>query len=277
MNKGVLYYIGGQRHWDVLITSMWSLRQVYKGEIAIMIADEFGQQIYDMIASDPRLSPVIGIEFEPVKYRKFTGYMNKPRMISESPFDSTIFFDADTVITQPIDDLFPKPDDPVWLTKYSDWLSTGNKMRSRIKKWEHVEPDRVARQLRREWWAINTGVLCFGSGAKSEHFGADWLITTQSNPSFIADEIAAQLIYPDHGCVVLDDRFNCSPIYGVSKEHARVWHFHGKKHTREEALPMWWPAYQDAVTNNIASIKDWTATHDKRLSKYLEEIGDDTN
>ena len=273
MYRGVLYYITGTRHWPVLICSILSLRKFYDGPIGIMFPDDADDELFNRLSGDPILAPVIPVRFRQVKYRRHSGYMNKPRMFKASPFDSTVFFDADTLIVGSIDDMFVEPEDKVRLTKFAHWTTYGKTIKKRITKWTKAEPERVQRQLDKEFAAVNTGVLAFGSGLASEKFGDDWLMTTNGNPSFIADEIAAQLIYPEHECVLLDDRFNCSPRYGANRDKAVVWHFHGKKHLKPQAIELWWPVYQEAINKNIAGIRDWTPAGDGRLKEYLKVKG----
>lgn len=272
MNKGVLYYVTGDRHWPVLTVSLMSLRRVYNGPVAMMVGDDAGYEIYDLIAQDARLGPIILLDMreEQTTYGRNTGYMNKPKMVRLSPFDSTIFIDADTLICGDIEPLFIHPDGEFRLTKFGNWTTKTKRVAGRIAKWRDVDPDMVDGLLSTELPAINTGVLAFGSGWKSQEFGMDWEITTDMNPSFIADEIAAQIIFLKHHHQVLDDRWNCSPVYGQNKDVAIIWHFHGKKHLREEAKPIWLPRFQEACDLNLASIKDWLPAGDKTLAEYLE-------
>lgn len=273
MDKGVLYFIIGTRHWAVLIASMLSLRRFYDGPIGLMFPDDGDDELFNRVSADPILSPIIPVRFKLDKYRRHSGYMNKPKMIQLSPFDSTVFLDADTLIAKPIDDMFIEPDGEVCLTKFANWTTKGKKIKGRISKWLRAEPERVQRQLDTEYAAVNTGVLAFGGGVLSRRFGDHWLDTTSRNPRFIADEIAAQLIYPEHGCILLDDRYNCSPLYGANRDDAVVWHFHGKKHLRPQAIDLWWPVYSEAVEKNVAGIRDWTPAGDKRLREHLKTKG----
>ena len=233
MNKGVLYYVTGDRHWPVLTVSLMSLRRVYNGPVAMMVGDDAGYEIYDLIAQDARLAPIILLDMreEQATYH---------------------------------------PDGEFRLTKFGNWTTKTKRVAGRIAKWRDVDPDMVDGLLSTELPAINTGVLAFGSGWKSQEFGMDWEITTDMNPSFIADEIAAQIIFLKHHHQVLDDRWNCSPVYGQNKDVAIIWHFHGKKHLREEAKPIWLPRFQEACDLNLASIKDWLPAGDKTLAEYLE-------
>ena len=273
--RGVLYYLAGDQHWVVATVSLMSLRDHWTGPVGVMLGDKKAEVLFSRLASDERLAPLLPIRFKSDSYRRHGGYMNKPKMVRSSPFESTVFLDADTAIMQSIDPLFITPTGRVRLTRYANWVTTGRKVAGRIKKWSDVAPDLVAAQLAEELPAINTGVLAFGSGERSQQFGKAWEEMTARRPSFIADEIAAQLIWMTHGAELVDDRWNCSPIYGKQKEDVRVWHFHGKKHTRPNALPLWLPLYKRAIREDIGGIASWTPAGDRRLAAYLKKEGEE--
>ena len=276
MNRGVLYYVTGDRHWCVLTVSLMSLRKFYNGPVALIIGDDGGEKIYDYISQDARLAPIIPVDIrdEQESYGRNTGYMTKPKMIRVSPFDSTVFLDADTVVVRDIEPLFIEPEGQVRLTSFGTWTTQQRKVVGRLKKWRDVDPYMVDKLIGTPYPALNTGVIAFGSGSRSMEFGMEWEVTTEMNPSFIADEIAAQLIFLRHKVQVLDDRWNCSPIYGANKDEVYIWHMHGKKHLREQARPIWLPYFQRACELDMAGINEWMPAGDKVLSNYLTEVSD---
>ena len=274
MTEGVLYYLLGTRHWNVAVTSLLSLREVYDGPVSVLLVDDLALEMFDRIKKDGRLDPIDGIDFRSKQqvYGRHTGYMNKPKIVFASPYDSTVYLDADTIVAKPIDSLFGKQyGGRPWLTMFAGWQTNGGRMKRRLLRWKEVMPDEVEYQTTHPLPAINTGVVSFTKGERAELFGADWMATTESNPGFIADEMAAQLLIRDHGVILVDDRWNCSPIYGKFKDDVVVWHLHGRKHLREVALPIWWPWYQRAVEMNLAGIAEWTPSGVDRLARKLEE------
>src|SRR3990172_364703 len=137
-------------------------------------------------------------------------YLSKTAMHKLSPFDRTIFLDADTLVAGDITDVFPE-DDEIRITPWMDWISTGPMMSGRIKEWATQAPGEVARQLAKPWPAINTGVI--GFSRKCQWTMDAWAEMTARNVRFICDEVAMQLIFPDWPHVILHEKYNMTPHY----------------------------------------------------------------
>ena len=264
-SRGIVYLISGNKHAVVLVASVASLRKHWDGDVAIVGTDEAGYTLAQQVASDERLR-VRAIKMDHGNYRRNSGYLNKTRINSVVPFDSTVFLDADTIVRGDITEVFPRGDEMV-LTSWGGWVTTGNMMSSRIRKWSKVEPERVERMTSISWPAINTGVFGF---TKRTVIMDDWYDVTKQNVIFICDEIAAQIMYPDYPVRLLTDKYNCSPFVGQNKDDSVVWHFHGKKHCKPAAIDKWWPTYEECLSENYADINEWTPAGDKRLRRYLE-------
>jgi hypothetical protein len=210
----------------------------------------------------------------PDRPRRNKVYVVKAGIPRYSPYEKTVFLDSDTLIDGPIDDLFGKlEDNPAFVTKFAKWVTTGNKMRKRVNGWDDISPtmsDLVARAVGTSYPALNTGVLGWQRGAS---ILTDWLAATQAGAGkFIADEIGMQLVYTDHDHILLDDRWNCSPIYGECKQDAIIWHFHGRKHLKNEhGRKLWEPAFRECMAQNVAEIRDWAGQYDTEVKTWLEE------
>jgi hypothetical protein len=238
-----------------------------------MLGDDYAEELFGLLDKGG-LGPLIPIPFKQKSYGRNSGYMNKIKMIELSPFDSTVFLDADTAVVKTLDPLFVTPSGRVRLTRYSDWVTTGGRIKSRILSWSEVAPELVKEQTSNTYPAINTGVVAFGKGERSMEFARDWRATAELRAgSFLADELAAQLIWLRQGAEIVDDRWNCSPIYGANREGVHVWHFHGRKHLRKQAEQIWWPLYQRAIRDNVGGIRDWTPASDNRLAQFLKQKG----
>lgn len=281
MSSGVLYMVSGNRHSNVLVTSIFSLRKSgYKGPIQIAVGDEQAEGVAFAIAMDDRLARLCGLfdgisvqRWEAPSGKRGDGYAQKTFMDTLSPFDSTVFLDADTIVRGNLTPLFTPEPYGVTLTAFSDWVSNGRKIPGRIKGWTDVAPDDVAEMLSKPYPAINTGVLSWRNGPESAAFFREWKELTAKKPIFIVDELAAQLIFWRHGVRVLDSRWNSSPIHDSKDRlgNAVVIHLHGKKHVnREQGREIWLPLYDECCRLNIAGIRDWTPGGDRRLREYLE-------
>jgi hypothetical protein len=119
--------------------------------------------------------------------------------------------------------------------------------------------------------AVNTGILTFGEDCATARL--DWLDFTLLNAdSFLSDELAMQLLYPERQHVrMLDERWNWSPMNAVSPDaDARIKHFHGSKHVRRRrGLVHWWPLFERALNMDYAELRGWVPAGDKHLGKFL--------
>ena len=281
--QGVLYLISGDKHANVLVTSIYSLRTraVYGGPIHIAAGDERAEAIAAHICRDTRLAgdfPVTWSAWEPPRGSRGDGYRQKTFMQGLSPFERTVFLDADTIVRLPFDHLFRFTD--LWgvtLTQFSTWTSNGKKITGRIKGWTDVAEDDVREMSSNPYPAINTGVIAFDKSDGARAFFAEWKDLTAKKPVFINDELAAQLICWRHKVRVVDSLWNYSAIHDNRSDWA-ILHMHGKKHVRREPVrKLWLPIYDECVRQNVAQIAEWTPAGDKHLRDYLDGLrsGDD--
>lgn len=251
MSKGVCYFNNGTKCLLRLAVSLRTLRDHYDGPVTIL--DGNGQEELKAIASDSEA------DIKPVQIRQLrrhTAYSAKPAAVRQSPYDTTVFMDADTTVHGAIDELFNlAPQTCVVLTQMSDWMTDKPMIAERIYKFwglrgdvNHlIEKIRVAPMP-----AINTGVLAVHGTTAVE----SWETVTQVRfGEFIADEIGMQIAFAGMvGGLVLTDEWNYSPIYGKSKD-PRIVHYHGKKHTRPEALSFWHEPFLDTWHSNFGNIQ----------------------
>lgn len=269
-DSGVLFMLTGQKHANVLVVSIHSLRKSgYRGPVHIAVGDEAAQEIAVHCFADERLAPLSYKRWKPPSGFRNSGYLSKTWMDTLPPFERTVFLDADTMVVGDLAPLF-EHESPVVLTQFSSWLSNGRKISGRIRPWGDVAPDDVREMSGNSYRAVNTGVIAFDRSEASRRFFAEWRTLTQKKPVFICDELSAQLIYWRHAVVVLDSRYNCSPIHD-RREDAVVYHFHGRKHVnREQGRKIWLPLYDECVRLNVARIAEWTPGSDRRLREFLE-------
>lgn len=269
---GVIYMLQGHKHACVLAVSLMTLRRWWKGPVCLIAGDEKAERIAERLVQDERLNLTLKTWTAHTGQRGL-GYANKTHMAELSPFGRTIFLDADTAVAGELEPLWPKHGGEVRLTQFADWWTTGRRIGGRIESWREFAPVQVSRMLGAKYPAINTGVMSFSR--KSTEFMAAWREMTLRNVSFICDEIAAQLVFPEHPHRVLPDRFNWSPMYSSSPlEKASIIHFHGKKHIRKEAgRRVWWPLFLCAWRENIGGLREWAPAGDKSLKAHFEAHG----
>ena len=257
MDKGVLYLLAGKKHWNHFVVSLVSLKNHWDGPVCIACADDEALQMYQWVKDDGAFPEVIKVDIRDDFHNRRNGaYLVKTRMIDYSPFDKTVFLDADTLVVGSIEDIFPQGSE-VRLTQFSDWVTTGKKMSKRIDHWKELLPDEVAHMQAHAYPAINTGVLGFSK--KSTEFSEKWQEVSEQLVRFMVDELVAQLIYPEFLHTVLSDRYNASPVYSKSPyDDVRVWHGHGgKMHKNERGRKLWYPVFEAVLGENYANIQEW--------------------
>lgn len=248
MNKGVCYFNNGKKCLLRLAVSLMTLRKHYGGPVAILDGNDEPELKAIAKAGNASIEPV---EIE--QLRRHTAYSAKPTAISQSPFDVTLFLDADTTIHGCIEELlYLAPQASVVLTAFSDWTTGRPLMSERIRKFSHPSVEDV---IKADVAAINTGVLAVAKTVPGQRLCGDWRdVTSTRRGEFIADEIAMQLAAFTHPHITLSDEWNFSPIYGKARA-PRIVHYHGKKHTRPEALPYWKGHFVRAWESNFGEIQ----------------------
>lgn len=285
MSRGVIFFNHGQKHCARLVVALSSLRQHYGGPISILDTGESGG-VAESIAADGRLA----VELQQIPFvarRRNSCYVAKSSLWRHSPYDTTVFLDADTITCGSIQTLFDMAADRAGpgfvVTRFSNWITTGDIIRKRIERWHGIEAtgidvERLIRKsLERPHAAINTGIMAW---RKDAAILKPWQALTEAGwRTPFTDELAAQLLIRELPHVLLSDRWNCSPIYGFEKEKAVIWHAHGSKHVAfdanrgHEGHSLWWPRFCHAWKQNIGGIQSWAPAGDDRLAAVMLAAG----
>lgn len=261
MDRGVLYFLRGRKHTEHFLVSLFSLRQVWRGPVHVLVADGQAAEIVARAASDKRTELRYSM-IEPDNHGRGGTYATKTKLPWLSPFGATVLLDADTIIRQPFEQvgeqLFPQGEEIV-LTQFARWTTAGRRIAGRVRAWAQVAPHEVARMTGGVAYpAINTGVMGWlGDGGS---FAKHWRSMCLRNVRFICDEIAAQLVFPDHQHRVLSDVWNCSPVHSSPKsiEAAAILHGHGQKFFKKAAgWKLWRPYWEQALAENFGGLGDW--------------------
>lgn len=276
MNSGVFYLLTGPGHGVRLVVSLASLRRHYSGPVIVYTTQAESHVIGALCAKDSRLQ-VEHRKFPQAYRRKNAAFLTKLSLLEHVPFDVALHLDADTLIAGDISPLFAGAATSQFAaTQFSDWKSTTRNVRRRIENWRTVRQSEFSPAAWEDLIdsalephpAVNGGVFAYRRDA--EILDPWYRLAVLGKRTFICDEIALQILIHRYRHTILDCRWNCSPIYGKRTEDARIWHMHGEKHLRPEALPRWWPAYQQCVEDNIANLAEWTPAHDSALLQYLD-------
>jgi hypothetical protein len=272
MSKGILFYNYGRGCLPRMAVAIHSLRKHYDGNVTLISDGEESDAVCNHFAIDARLKVNVIAPLIDVKKDKNHHYLVKCRMHELSPYDVSIFLDADTLVLGDLTPLFAMAEANEFVVpQFSDWKSSGKTIARRIRGWSDIKPGYVEGAIA-FGPAVNTGVFGF---AKHSAFMKDWFrVARRGRKLFIPDETSCQLMlwrYPHHVCEYF---YNASCKYdNCQNPLVRVIHYHGRKHLRE-GLPFngasWLKAYEEVEKLNIANIKEWTPAGDKRLRKYIE-------
>ena len=260
MTRGVVYMLLGAKHAVHLAVSLCSLRQWYDGPVCVLCDMEgYGWArwiIEPECADDVERVFDYQIIFDQ-QLNQPAGKLLKTLVPSLSPYDATLFLDADTLVVGDIGELWPIHHELV-LTQFSDWLTTRNRMRRRIAEWSDIEPMLAAHCLHFGEPVINTGVMAWERGAAVLE---EWRKLAWKRPDKVGrydptDELALQLVFREYPSRILDCRWNASVVFDWMRPDVRIWHAHGlKAWRRQTGRDIYLPFYESLLQENRCGIR----------------------
>jgi len=273
-SKGVIYYNRGTKCIIRLLVSLASLRKHWDGEVSVIYSGD--QQEWFVKALEKFNAKVVVMPF-----RKGEGSLVlKASLWRYSPYDLTMFMDADTIVLNPIDEYFDYIEEHDFVTgNFANWKSTGGTISKRIKSWEAACPELIQDAIG-FGPAVNTGV---DGWKKDATLLKAWEELTIKGYKLnctrrIVDEVACQLLLPQHKCYVADTRWGESIKFGKYNKETVIIHFHGNKHAGDRPQNALWKAqYNELIDihgiteikkNNFGdrALKGYTGTIKKNLT-----------
>jgi hypothetical protein len=250
-----------------LVVSIHSLRKWYTGPITLFTTRPESHHIGRLIAEDKRL----GVETAKLKERRGEGYnasyLTKIAAALASPYDATVFLDADTIVAGALGELFDAAQDaPITVTQFCDMKTTDSLIVDRLRTWRQLRNRGAAKRfgirstidfmLRMPFPAINTGVFAVQRDAAILN---EWdALARQGCKMPLPDEIAIQLLLPRHPHRILGGHFNCHP-WATDILDVRIWHFVGATHLEHEATrDIWLPLYRTCRELDLAGMRSWS-------------------
>lgn len=228
MTRGILYFNHGERCLVRLLVSLHTLRRHYSGPVAIACEGNPPEWFRDM-------TKALKAEIITAPQSDEYGLLKKSRIWRVSPFDHTLFLDADTVVRAPVDELLELTQRHSCVqTRFNDWHTHRGRMRRRIEQWRAVDPALVEAAIK-YGKAINTGVQGWTKGDpildEYEKLTARGLAARTIGRKTL-DEIAMQLLLPHHRHYTAGSEWNCGGQHGEGAK-AKIIHYHGHKHCRD--------------------------------------------
>ncbi len=285
-NSTVVYVISGPGYLPYLITSLFSLRNVYDGRITVCAWPESFWYV-KKIALDSRLSiePVL---CEPEYRGKNSQFLHKIKICNSLiQYDKLFYLDADTLVMQFPCELLDCCDEfDLVATCFCNWTTNNSIMRRRI-SWllqvGDIPSQLVSRAMNEPYKSPNGGVFVCrpNNGTLSKWY--EW--TFVAKRKFIADELILQILQIDNPKMFVagDGRFNCSmsrlqPSHLMDTD-VMVWHGHGNSFGRPEksyrAHMAWKNLFLRCIENNIGCVTEWWSEcfdYNKYLKRAKEGI-----
>lgn len=259
MKRGVLYHFSGLGYTMALVCSLQQLRKFYGGPICLAATQECAE-VANRIASDPRTACYV-TPTEVVTRTVNRQWMSKATTFYRTPFQRTLFMDADTIVRQDcLADLFDG--DQVVLTRLNDsTLNDGGHwsqyFQGRMAFFENFGPQ-LAKEYRealaRNPPIINTGVMAFSKSDPLMVRAIDLMLAVRTAKT-ASDETVIQLLAATYPVRVVTSRYNW--IARRDAEEA-VWirHFTRRNWRLRDAAD--YRKYIDeALDANYGNVRDW--------------------
>jgi hypothetical protein len=272
--KGVIYYNYGEGCLARLAVSLHTLRKHYDGPVTVISDGQESGRVCKLLRADQRLKIDLVEPRVDVRTGKNHAYLSKCRLHEMTPYDVSLFIDADTIIRGDLTPLLPLAEQHEFVVpQFSNWVSHGRMISRRIMEWQHIRPRDMKHALK-FGPALNTGVMAFTRDSK---FMKDWFrVARRGRGFFIPDETSCQVVLWRYPHKVVEHQYNASCRYDDCQDpNVRLVHFHGRKHCRA-GLPfngqMWVDAYNEVVAENVGDIRSWSPASDRHLRRYLRSL-----
>lgn len=229
MTAGICY-VGFSPHFiHLAAVSAYTLRkQHYDGPITILT---------DVPNYLPALERDGGVTctMSPIPHRRAVrapAYYIKSLLPEISPYESTLFLDADTLVDGDISPLLQaESSDAILLAKHPDGrVQDSGRAKQRLESLVErgqLHPSRLKLFITQNAWAINSGMISFTRKLRMP--SKRWQDTTLLLDNHVLhDELALQIIYPDYPHVLVGTEYNRLINREPTAKTAIVWHYTNK-------------------------------------------------
>ncbi|MBI3881183.1 MAG: hypothetical protein HY301_14110 [Verrucomicrobia bacterium] len=267
MSAAVLYFNRGTSCYVRLLTSVLSLRKHYSGPVKLMQEGELHEPIASVLRK-------LRVEVRQLPPSTDGVLVAKSALWRRLEDDHVMYLDADTIVRGPVAEFLDWTREWGFVaTWFNGWRTDGGMMRRRLEEWAKVAPELVAPAVA-FGKAINSGIQGWSRGAdilpryeELTRRGAD-----AKCKRIILDEIALQLLLPQHRHFVADHAWNTSGVFGDVKR-ARILHYHGRKHCLPDnpRCDVWKDHYAELLASFPAEARALgEAWGDKRLAQFQD-------
>lgn len=265
MSASVIYFNRGSGCCIRLLTSVFSLRKYYRGEVKLLHEGELDHRIVAVLAR-------LNVQLVPVATTTDPVLVRKSCLWRDVTDDQTMYLDADTLVRSSVDDFFRLVDQFGFVaTWFTGWNTRGSGMSRRISAWNQVAPELIEPALA-YGKAINSGIMGWRKGASilPEYESLTRRGEVAGRNRLVLDEIALQLALPHHPHHTADHVWNTSGAFG-DVQSARIIHYHGRKHCVENPRCDPWKQTYSELMSAFPDCRDLSgeALGDRRLKTFL--------
>jgi len=237
MTRGVIFLITGNSYCVRLMVALCSLRRVYSGPATVLYSDTVDPEFIEKLLE----YEVCDVEKVESGGGKGGTQLSKSRVNEMTPYDVTVFLDADVLILRPfVEEMWAHAEEHRGFacTQMHTWSVNEGPPAKRLKAWlaSGVGFDHLVKQAQAtDLPSVNTGVFAFTKDAAI--FG-DWYAVSKAGfdkKNFISEETAANLLIAKDQVMPADYNAACKFHEDREFKTARVIHFMGLKHVRINA------------------------------------------
>jgi hypothetical protein len=281
MSRGITFFNFGGSCVARLLVALHGLRKHYDGGITVFLAegDRFNEACHEDLE---KFAHVTWFDLGTIAKKNMKCVL-KPTLFELSPYDSTLMMDGDMLFQGNPAELFePLEEKGFLLTKFSTWNTDGPKMRPRIEKFKDSFPPEAWKIICSEdpiagkQAAVNIGVMGFSKMHPSyvETLRRWKELTLKVAGQHMADEHAAQVLYPLVSCALVGPEWNQSCVYPSDKDYskAKVIHYHGSKESEPNRASsrLWLQAFEDlARSRSCAGLMEYACWQGDSLLSNL--------
>jgi hypothetical protein len=275
MSQGVIYQLSGPSHAYLLAASLWALRQFYDGSVTICHTRAC-RHVAKQIASDDRIhADTQLIRLVPECKRPHS--ITKTSTFLQSPYDHTVFLDADVFVRVPIDDLWNCDNAYVQVSEFSNLVSGSDAYAKHrwnairyVRKYSDYLNDLVIKCETADLPLVNTGVVVFRKPAC--HLANIHLLALSGRNWSMRDEVATNLMLPTvQDLTILPPEWNSVLVYHPHWREACIAHPCGQRNRGP---------HQECITHhltnawqaNVGNIHQWISPAYREDYPYLETV-----
>jgi hypothetical protein len=271
MTQGVVYYNQGTKCVVRMLVSLYTLRKVYSGPVTLITNGPQPEKFLELMKR-------FNIDVLPIELKEqLHPLVVKSMLWRFTPYDLTMFIDADTAILKPIEEYFPMIEKHTFCTgNFANWRSNGGIIGRRVARLAQISSQEMVAAAHNYGPAVNTGVHGY---TKDAPMLEEWEQMTRKafseGLSGIPDEVACQLLLPKYPHWVAPVEWGVSVRYGILDDNTIIVHYHGRKHTGDyPACALWKKAYHDYIAELPDADKPFMADPqgDRRLHHYLKSL-----